>query len=376
MTDTLPAELVAAGWVPAPPLPEALLSGSFWSLGRPGQPPTQPFLVLAPDGLIGNHADPEADYWYSPNGRLTFVGRDGLPATAFNAARMDGTNLLALAGPTLRAAQPSWRHLTCTGHPAHPIHPTPPDAVRRATFLRRLDAPLRPNLVVLRAGRSSLHPRWWGDRPQAERNWDLCVSVYDGEPQAIGRGAEYLTHQPEQRKFQAIFDLFHPGSPLLAYDRVWLPDDDLLISVADINLTFHLSRKYALDLAQPALRPGLDCFIMHQVVVRQPDSLLHYAGFVEIMCPLFSARALRLCLPSFRDAWSGYGLDNLWPSLLGGPQARIAVIDAVAMIHTRPAGQGYDIGRAMNEMHATLAAYHFRPVTVPQLTVPAPRPPR
>ncbi len=256
---------------------------------------------------------------------------------------------------------------------AHPIHPTPPDAIRRETFLRHLDAPLRPNLVALRAGSASLHRHWWGGQPDAERNWDLCVSVYDGDPEAIGQGAEYLAHQPEQRKFQAIFDLLHPGSPLLSYDRVWMPDDDLLISLGDINRMFHLSRIHGLDLAQPALRPGPDCFISHPITERQPDSLLRYVGFVEIMCPLFSARALRICLPSLRDAWSGHGLDFLWPALLGGPRARIAIIDALTLIHTRPIGRSYDIGAARHEWESTPASYHFCPVTMPELRVPPPR---
>ena len=372
MTRALPPAFVAAGWVPAPALSDALLSGSIWAHGMAGAPAVQPFLVLAPDGLIGNYADADTDFWHCPGGCLTFVGTNGLPATRFVAARLDGNRLLALAGP---GPGGGWRVLTATGHPAHPIHPTPPDAPRRTTFLRRLDAPLRPNLVILRAGPGSLHRSWWGDAPDAPRNWDLCISVYDGDPEAVGAGAEYLTHQPEQRKFQAVFDLFHPESPLAAYDRIWLPDDDLLIGVADINRCFHLSRKYALDLAQPALRPGPDCFFVHPVTARRPGSLLRYVGFVEIMCPLFSARALRLCLPTFRDAWSGYGLDFLWPSLLGGPQARIGIIDAVTMIHTRPIGGGYDVSRADAEWRATLAAYHFRQAQVPELTVPLPAPP-
>ncbi len=370
MTEALPPELVAAGWVPAPPLSEALLCGSTWAFGTPGLAAIQPFLVLAPDGLIGNHRHPNEDFWHSPHGRLTFVAQDGLPSTVFTAARLNGSALLALAGQSRRVTPERLHVLAFVDHPPHPLFPTPPEADRRARFLRVLAAPRRPNLVVLRAGSGSLHRRWWGDHPEVERNWDLCISTYDGDPEVVGAGAEYLADQPRQRKFQAIFDLFHPGSPLLAYDRVWLPDDDLLISVADINLTFHLTRKYALDLAQPALRPGPDCFHFHPVTLRQPDSVLHYAGFVEIMCPVFSARALRICLPSFRDSWSGHGLDYLWPSLLGGPQARLAIIDAVTMVHTRPIGHGYDLARAGEEMRATVAAYHLRQIVVPELRVP------
>jgi hypothetical protein len=82
-------------------------------------------------------------------------------------------------------------------------------------------------------------------------------------------------------------------------------------------------------------------------------------------------RALRLCLGSFRDSVSGFGLDHLWPALLGGARSRIAIIDAAGVIHTRPLGRNYDVVAAVAEERALLAAYHLRAVAVPQLIVAA-----
>jgi len=50
----------------------------------------------------------------------------------------------------------------------------------------------------------------------AERSWDLCVSSYGKDAISVAGPCEYLTQQPRQRKFQAIYDLFFEGSPPVA----------------------------------------------------------------------------------------------------------------------------------------------------------------
>jgi hypothetical protein len=61
---------------------------------------------------------------------------------------------------------------------------------------------------------------------------------------------------------------------------------------------------------------------------------------------------------------SGYGLDHLWPAMLGKPRTRIGIIDAVGVAHTRPIGATYDIRTAIYEQAAIHAAYGFvlRPI--------------
>ena len=61
-------------------------------------------------------------------------------------------------------------------------------------------------------------------------------------------------------------------------------------------------------------------------------------GFVEIMVPCFRRRALETLLPTLdltTTGW-GWGLDSLWPKLLN--YQNIGVIDAAAVLHTRPVG--------------------------------------
>ncbi len=357
--------------VAAPPLTEADLTGTFWAFGQLGRRPYANFLVLAPGGRIGNYRNRHEDGWVIIDGQLALMSDRGIPTTVFDSAHVIDGDVTSLLGVCRQqtSGSPIIHALRRVDHPAHPLHATPSSVERRAHFLKKAPRPARPNLIVLRAGEASLHGAWPRDIAEASRSWDLCISYYGADPAAVLDQAEYVTHQPHQRKFQALHDCFFPGSPLWNYGRIWFPDDDLMLSWSDINHLFHISRRSDLDLAQPALLPSEDCPIAHRVTARQPDKLLRYGDFVEIMCPLFSPAALRLCIGSFRDSVSGFGLDYLWPSLLGGPRARIAIIDAVGISHTRRVAGNYDLRKAIDEGDAHRAAYRFVPYNFAELAV-------
>ena len=53
---------------------------------------------------------------------------------------------------------------------------------------------------------------------------------------------------------------------------------------------------------------------------------------------VFERGFLETCLPTFTENLSGWGLDWVWPHRLGVETRRSAVIDAVAVTHTRPVG--------------------------------------
>ena len=359
-------------WPAARPVTEAELSGTFWSFGLFGHQPHAAFMVLAPNGRVGNYRNTNEEGWLVLRGQLALMSHKGLPTTIFDRALTTDGEIITLLGH-VRSPGPSLIHiLQRVAHPAHPLHATPTDASRDVQFLKRPSLPARPNLVVLRAGDTSLHRKWAKDIADEDRCWDLCISSYCSDPAAMLDEADYLTHQPHQRKFQAIHDLFFKDSPLWQYDRVWLPDDDLMTKWSDINLMFHLARENDLDLSQPSLLPLEGCFIAHDITRQQPDSVVRYGEGVEIMCPIFSSRALRICRGTFRDSVSGFGLDHIWPSLLGGGPSRTAVIDAVGVIHTRPFGQNYDIRSALVEEAALLNAYQFEAEAPPLFSAVTP----
>lgn len=196
------------------------------------------------------------------------------------------------------------------------------------------------NLVVVRAGPGSLHPNFAGGKP-AERTWDLLVSRYDAVSPILFKDAwQEQVYDPDLAS-PALYRLLRDRVPQWAgkYDYVWLCADDIDTTAPAVNKLFEACRKYELDLAQPALGPGSE--VSHDLTKCRPEFLLRYTSFVEGTCPCFSLAALQKCWQAYGENQTGYGVDYLWPKLLG-PGAKLAVVDGVPVTHTRRRGSLYD----------------------------------
>lgn len=356
-------DAILATFTDAPDLSCAQLEGGFWqffSLKRQ----FSPFMVLAPQGLLGNPGTDKVDLWRIIDGRLCLMAANGndVPAVAFNLVRKDGAGrIVNFAGRGVIDGAEAFYFLRSVEHPRHPLYATPATQSRRATFIKQqAQGARRANLAIVPAGPASLHPDWLKSVTDQTRNWDLCIGWYGAQAPDADMPCEYLAHLPQTKKFRLIYDLLHEDSPLWDYEAIWLPDDDLLASGQGINLMFHLFRKFGLDLAQPALLKVEGCFPNHGITVQRENSDVRYEPFIEIMCPIFSRRALKICIGTMRDVESGYGLDHLWPNLLGHPRGRMGIIDLTPLVHTRPIGFSYDIQRAIAEQKAVLQAYNHR----------------
>lgn len=80
--------------------------------------------------------------------------------------------------------------------------------------------------------------------------------------------------------------------------------------------------------------------VQHPITLKNEGLSFRHTNFVEIMAPLFSRQALLQCLFTFNISISGYGLDLIWPKVLGWPTDKIALFDSVSVRHTRPIGSG------------------------------------
>lgn len=325
-------------------------TGTVWRLARATGETIAPVLVLGPDGMIGGIEDASARSWRLRDGRLVVQDGAGVARLVFSGgdpARAQSLSGGVVGGPAAlrldRIHLPSGLDI---GLPAH--------AETTSNFVERTKRK-RENLVILRAGRDSLHPSWARDLDDADRNWDLCVSWYDeAEPQGCEE-AEYLTIQRDVRKFAAFHQIFATRPDFWDYRQIWLPDDDLAVSRLAINHFFEICRRNHLDLAQPALDEA--SHLTYPITRKDPRFAMRFTNFVEVMCPLFSERALRICLDGFRSTVTSWGLDLVWPALIGVGGTRIAIVDDVTVTHTRPVGSSYDRTAASREMSATIAAY-------------------
>jgi hypothetical protein len=207
------------------------------------------------------------------------------------------------------------------------------------------------NLVILRVGASSLHSHWFD--PGTERNWDLRLCPF----QPIAEPAEVIPGP----KWAGLRELLNTWDGWRAYDYIWLPDDDIATSQATINRLFDVAARAGLDLFAPALDEA--SYFAHFDTVRNPNFFGRSVGFVEIMVPGFSRRALEQLLPTLDESETGWGwgLDSVWPKLLD--YRNVGIVDGVSVTHTRPVGVMRDrdlLRRVHEESDRLLARYGCR----------------
>jgi hypothetical protein len=191
-------------------------------------------------------------------------------------------------------------------------------------------------LIISRAGDHSLHKEWL--KPIEYKNFDLCISYYGDIPGCYENECDLYfeskgTKWPEIKKIIQFL-----GDRINDYDAIWLPDDDIMTNAKNINHMFEIFLEQGFELAQPSL--SRNSYFSHNITLQKRDYLWRYTPFVEIMVPIFSKIALKKCSHTFDYCQTGWGLDLIWPKILGYPYKKIAMIDMTPVYHTRPIGSG------------------------------------
>jgi hypothetical protein len=139
-------------------------------------------------------------------------------------------------------------------------------------------------------------------------------------------------------KYPGIFRALEQRPDFLKYDYYWMPDEDIWATPDMIDELFACMAGFDIWLGQPSVLNTEDSFPSWNQFIHKEDVDIIYTNFVEIMCPCFSNEALRACLSTFNKSMSGWGLDFVWGKI--GVGKRMAVINSVAVKHTRPVGGG------------------------------------
>ena len=158
-----------------------------------------------------------------------------------------------------------------------------------------------------------------------DKNYDVVLIDYRKEPTF---------------KYPGIYKHLKLNPNLLKYDYYWMPDEDVNLSSSNINKLFSLMAIYNLDLAQPSIERSSVSFPSFECFTHREDIAIVYINFIEITCPCFSKKALMACLDTFRKSQSGWGLDMVWPKLIGDNKRNIAILNNVVAQHTRPVKGG------------------------------------
>ncbi|KAL4451227.1 hypothetical protein ABPG77_009299 [Micractinium sp. CCAP 211/92] len=127
------------------------------------------------------------------------------------------------------------------------------------------------------------------------------------------------------------------------YGYVWMPDDDIVASACDIARFFGILERQHLYIAQMSLCPVDGTAVMWPHLFKREGNAMRYVAFVEIMAAALRFDFFQAVVRStLGQSWTGWGLDTIWPFLLGFPPDGLAVVDAVCMVHAGRAGQRQD----------------------------------
>jgi len=187
---------------------------------------------------------------------------------------------------------------------------------------------------VVRAGDRSLHSGWGAGEPGCR--FDLIVSYFDHDPDVFREPWEQRTDY-KGGKWDGIHHLFSTRPELLrSYDYFWFPDDDIAADRKTIEGIFTATRRLKLAVSQPAL--SLDSYFSYLPFLQSPSFAVRFVDMVEVMVPCLSRVTLEKMLPLFSASMSGFGLDLVWTRLLADNRRKCAVLDQLAVRHTRPVG--------------------------------------
>lgn len=163
-----------------------------------------------------------------------------------------------------------------------------------------------------------------------ERNFDVAARFYDA-PAAN----ELLVNEAEFVMTGGL-SKFHAASLFLEqfelhdrYEGYFFLDGDLEFDAKKLGEFLSFVRAAELDLAQPAVTR--DSFCYWKMAYHQPSFVFRETSFVEVMAPYFSRRALSRTCATFTRSISTYGLDLVWPTLVGN--RAIGVVDAFQIRH-------------------------------------------
>ena len=230
---------------------------------------------------------------------------------------------------------------------------------------------MRNYLVFVRAGKTSLHPTWLAEDP--DRNWDCCVNAWGDAPmEQPGAEAEWR-ETGGLNKFLGFLEIYPRVLASLTHRYVLMLDDDLEFAPGAISRFFRYCEAEYLNLCQPAIRQGSHA--NHVLNIRNPWCKVRRVNFVEVIAPCFDRPTLDLLMPTFSLTKCTWGIDWAWSSILA-PRGRLAVVDAVAMHHTKPmdvtGGPFYQRLKSMGiDPAQELAAVHqVFPIRDPMRTLP------
>ena len=184
--------------------------------------------------------------------------------------------------------------------------------------------------------------RLWLDAKEPRR-WDLVIAYYGDSDREFAALAKSASHAFREKgaKFQNLKKLVarEPGF-FDRYSHVFVCDDDIQMSSAQIDEAFAITETHGFWVAQPAFRPeGKYSYWINCCAAPQWDYRI--VSYVEVTAPIFRRDKLMEFLAVYDGVLVGWGVDFWYANFFQANEfGRFAVIDKVAVINTRDEDKG------------------------------------
>ena len=216
------------------------------------------------------------------------------------------------------------------------------------------------NLVISVVGDYSTHKEWIRGNPE----FDLALIYYGNDKEKFSNYTRdaFLCIKQKGEKYPLVKSFINHHYELVSkYEYIWLPDDDISISTDKLNHIFKIAKDYDLHICQPSVVSS-NGKVSHEITRSRKGLKLRFTNFVEVMMPLFHVKSLLFLYDDFDLSVSGWGLDASWSHRLNDPKDKIAVIDEISAVHTKPVGSDYSRFKISpeDELKTILKKYDLR----------------
>jgi chitin disaccharide deacetylase len=189
--------------------------------------------------------------------------------------------------------------------------------------------------------------RLWS-KDKVPRRWDLVVAYYGNNREEFSKLCKMSTRAFRSKggKFQNLKKFVTQNRWFFdKYSYVWVCDDDIQMSAAQIDEAFAIAELYEFWIAQPVFRPeGKNS---HSITTNpSPKYDYRIVNFIEVGVPIFRRDKLLEFLNAFDGNLAGFGIDfwymnlfrlNTWDRLVGfftpSRVGRFAIIDRVQVLN-------------------------------------------
>ena len=190
------------------------------------------------------------------------------------------------------------------------------------------------NLIILRAGDSSLHGSWLG-KSSDDRHFDVHISYFGkiGTPRPFDQHMS-ISYDYQSNKWPGLAAAVQSGAfSLDDYDYIALPDDDIVASAEAWNLGFAMAREYGVAGCQLSLNHA--SFFGWSDTLNRPELKLRFVTAIEFMVPIISVELFRKMLPYFPLENNVWAMDAIAYNLQRNQPNSLAILDAIKILHTR-----------------------------------------